>query len=188
MIRADVEVTIENKGDLEHLIKTFVKLSRAEVHVGMFAELCPEKTLIAAWVNEFGAVIPKTPKMRAFLAAMARELGVTLDPTKGHGNVIVIPPRPWLRRAFDTHAGKIAAFVEDILKTAFAAPSDRIPAETILFAIGEKAVQVVRTTMDEVSEPPLHPLTVARKGHDNPLIHTGTMRRMVAHKEVIRGA
>ena len=59
-----------------------------------------------AEIHEFGAgpfVVPMTPKMRRFLFAMLRKAGV--EPSSGGGGkgavVIQIPPRPFLRPAFE---------------------------------------------------------------------------------------
>jgi phage gpG-like protein len=60
-----------------------------------------------AEIHEFGAgpfVVPMTPKMRRFLFAMLRKAGI--EPTSSGGGkgvvVIRIPPRPFLRPAFES--------------------------------------------------------------------------------------
>lgn len=58
-----------------------------------------------AEIHEFGAgpfVVPMTPKMRRFLFAMIRKAGVEPSGGGGKGAVVIqIPPRPFLRPAFE---------------------------------------------------------------------------------------
>ncbi len=58
-----------------------------------------------AEIHEFGAgpfVVPMTPKMRRFLFAMLRKAGVEPSGGGGKGAVVIqIPPRPFLRPAFE---------------------------------------------------------------------------------------
>ena len=48
--------------------------------------------------------------------------------------------------------------------------------------IGEVARSIVQQTITEFSEPPNSPITIERKGSDNPLIDTGLMRASVNYK------
>jgi len=60
-----------------------------------------------AAIHEFGAgpfIVPLTPRMRRFLFAVLRKAGVAPDAGRGTGKgvvVIRIPPRPFLRPAFE---------------------------------------------------------------------------------------
>ena len=55
-----------------------------------------------------------------------------------------------------------------------------------LFEIGEKAEKLVKSKIMRGPFTPLADSTVARKGHDQPLIDTKQMINTVQHKEVIR--
>lgn len=174
MIRLDVR----DEGELRKTMEALATLREFAAAAGLWADIVPARTMIAARANEFGCVIPKTPKMRAFLAALARRYGIKLDPTKGQPGVVVIPPRPFIRSAVDEHRDDLEAWVEKVFGLVWANPS-RDSAMRCLRALAFKLEQLIKAQINRVNAPPLHPLTVAVKKSDKPLVHTGTMRRAI---------
>lgn len=95
------------RGDLRNSISAVVEGDEAFVGVLRKARGKGGASLAnVAEIQEFGAgpfVIPMTPKMRRFLFALLRKAGVTPSSSgRGKGVVVVrIPPRPFLRPAFE---------------------------------------------------------------------------------------
>jgi phage gpG-like protein len=95
------------RGDLRNSVT--VVMDGDEAFVGILRKARGKggaSTANVAEIHEFGAgpfVIPMTPKMRRFLFAMLKKAGI--EPTAsgtGKGAVVVtIPPRPFLRPAFE---------------------------------------------------------------------------------------
>lgn len=166
-----VYVHDSGKNSAEQFVENLRTLCQHAAEAGLWADVVSEKTLTAAWVNEFGAAIRKTPKMQRFLRAMARKHGIKLDPAKGRPGYVVIPPRPFIRRAIDRHVDQVLSehFLELALRDALKG----------VRAMAIKMEQLIKLEINYVNEPPLHPLTIAMKGGDKPLVHTGTLRRSV---------
>ena len=97
------------RGDLRNSITVIAEGDEAFVGVSRKARGKGGSPLAnIAEMNEFGAgpfIVPMTPRMRRFLFAMLRKAGIT--PGSGHGSagadavVVRIPPRPFLRPAFE---------------------------------------------------------------------------------------
>lgn len=97
------------RGDLRNSITVIAEGDEAFVGVSRKARGKGGSPLAnIAEMNEFGAgpfIVPMTPRMRRFLFAMLRKAGIT--PGGGHGGggagavVVRIPPRPFLRPAFE---------------------------------------------------------------------------------------
>lgn len=97
------------RGDLRNSITVIAEGDEAFVGVSRKARGKGGSPLAnIAEMNEFGAgpfIVPMTPRMRRFLFAMLRKAGIT--PGSGHGGgragavVVRIPPRPFLRPAFE---------------------------------------------------------------------------------------
>jgi phage gpG-like protein len=97
------------RGDLRGSITVVVEGDEAFVGVSRKARNKSGTPLAnIAEIHEFGAgpfIVPMTPRMRRFLFAMLRKAGV--EPGTGHGGggsgavVVRIPPRPFLRPAFE---------------------------------------------------------------------------------------
>jgi hypothetical protein len=96
------------RGDLRNAIA--VIQSRAAIFVGVprAAKNRDGRSLVdIAEVQELGTdpiIIPITPRMRRFLAALYREAGRDMPAGKGGGRgvvVVQVPPRPFLRPVFD---------------------------------------------------------------------------------------
>ena len=172
-------VTIQDDNRLPEVLRELRQLSSRRIEAGLFADKVSEKTLIAARVNEFGARIRKTPRMRRFLAAMARKYGIRLDPAKGNKDYVVIPPRPFIRSAADRGRNHIMQVAERMLGRVLDGQS---PARDALAAVGLTMERLVKDQINRVNAPPLHPLTRAMKGSDKPLIASGVMRNAITFR------
>ena len=98
------------RGDLRNGITAIVRGGQAFIGVPRKARDKSGRPLFdVAQVQEFGAgpiVIPITPAMRRYLRALHREAGLNRSRGRSRGGrrgvvVISIPPRPFLRPAFD---------------------------------------------------------------------------------------
>ena len=94
------------RGDLRNNISAIVRGEEAFIGVHRKAKDKAGKPVIdIAKLNEYGSnpiVIPVTPKLRRFLAALYREAGIPSRKSSGKGVVVTrIPPRPFLRPAFE---------------------------------------------------------------------------------------
>lgn len=100
-----------------------------------------------------------------------------------------VPERSFLRATFDQNRDHYQKFmtnglrreVLDVAKTGDAGPENRT-----LKQLGLKVEGDVKKRIAEGIDPPLHPLTIARKGSSKPLIDTGQLRASIA-SEIRRG-
>ncbi len=112
------------RGDLRNAITTIIQGAEAFVGVPRKAKDKEGKPAIdIAELNEFGSkpiVIPITAKMRRFLFKLFAEAGVQRRGALGGAKGVVvmrIPPRPFLRPAFEKHAkGMQERFLKRIAK------------------------------------------------------------------------
>lgn len=179
-----MEAVVRDENHMKEVLAAIRDICRHEVKVGLFASKVSEKTLIAARVNEFGAAIKKTPRMTRFLAAMARKYGIKLDPAKAkRPGYVVIPPRSFIRSAADRERNALARIAERMLDGVI---QGRFKPRDALEAMGLKLEQAIKDQINRVSSPPLHPLTIAMKGSDKPLVKSGDMRKAVTYKVVPR--
>ena len=87
-----VKITWQDFG-LDNMLKNSQKLDGKTIEVG-YPE--PSKEGGVAMIQEYGARIPVTPKMRAFFRSRSAYLS-------RQKTVIVIPERSFLRAGFDKH-------------------------------------------------------------------------------------
>lgn len=92
--------------------------------------------------------------------------------TKAH--VIEIPARPWLAPGVESGTQEYIAEIKSAVK-------DGSTLDQTLEIIGNIAVGKVQEFMTELDSPPNAPSTIAQKGSDNPLIHTGALRQSVTY-------
>lgn len=164
---------------IPELIRELKVLLSHEVSAGFHQELVPGNVLMVATVQEFGAAIPKTRKMQAWLGIMARKHGVKLDKTKGRPGWVVIPARSFVRSTAEERGEAITGVATRMLNRVIEGSATGMDAMT---AVGLKMEQEIKAKINRVTEPPLHPLTVAMKGTDKPLVRTGAMRAAVRHR------
>ena len=89
------------------------------------------------------------------------------------------PPRPFFRRMIAAKQGEWPAAIRQLLIR------NNYGVEVTLEQIGEAVSGQLRQSIVELTDPPLAPSTVKRKGFDKPLIDTGQMLNSVSY-EVIK--
>ena len=191
---AEIEAKIEY-GKLKKLVQAMSK--QYSVKVGLLASTPGENGLkgsdsisenmdlagIGA-VQEFGAAINVTEKMRAFLR---HEFGINLKKTTTQ---IVIPTRSWLEMPLTKDNGK------GLRKKLFAKYGNGVTADDILEHITETgdimslAVLIGAAAIEQIQDAfdtegfgewePNSPVTIAKKGSAKPLVDKGRLRGAIA--------
>lgn len=95
-----------------------------------------------------------------------------------------IPQRPFLRPAFDENRAKINAFVDREYQKVL---NGQTTVEASLTRLGLYHEAHVKAKITKVKDPPLKPVTIARKKSSNPLIDTGQMRNTVTSAVFVHG-
>ena len=191
---ADSEISAKiNYGGLKSLIKEMSK--NYSVKVGLLAENggsdeVSENLDLAGLgaVQEFGARIQVTEKMRKFLAY---KLGIHL---KKETTEIVIPARSWLQMPLERSQDLRAKVKEKTQLT----KSERELAELAITEygdygiLGELAQAVGVSALEQIQEAfdtegfgewtPNSPATIRAKGSESPLIDTGRLRNAITYK------
>lgn len=191
---ADSEISAKiNYGGLKNLIKEMSK--NYSVKVGLLAENggsdeVSENLDLAGLgaVQEFGARIQVTEKMRKFLAY---KLGIHL---KKETTEIVIPARSWLQMPLERSQDLRAKIKEKTQLT----KSERELAELAITEygdygiLGELAQAVGVSALEQIQEAfdtegfgewtPNSPATIRAKGSEMPLIDTGNLRNSITYK------
>lgn len=166
--------TLRDKGNVEgiHTIATKLQISgrsslkKAELISAIVATQTKANILIIATVNEYGAEIKVTDKMRGYLAYNGLHLKATTKSIK-------IPERSFIRKTADTKQKEINNFLTKQYNRLF---NMQINAEQFLNALGEFCVGITKKTLVDVNSPPNHPYTVQqKKGKTNPLVNTGSL-------------
>ena len=93
-----------------------------------------------------------------------------------------IPPRPFMKRAFDYNIVLINWFKEKEINKII---SGRTDAKTALGRIGEQMVGLIKQQILNGNFIRNAPSTIAHKGHDQPIIDTQQMFNTVQHFEVL---
>lgn len=84
-----------------------------------------------------------------------------------------IPPRPFMRATVANHSGEWGNKLGKTLR------ATRYDARKSLMIMGRGIQLQMRQTLNDWSEPPNAPSTVAKKGFNKPLIDTGTLERSI---------
>lgn len=94
-----------------------------------------------------------------------------------------IPARPFVRSTFEANAdaylGMVDGMVGEVLRGKSGVKSLR--------RLGARMQRDVQQAIDAWSSPPNAPATIRRKGHNNPLVDTGSMRRAVRWRITVGG-
>ena len=154
-------------------LKMIDELTSTHIEIGIFGEDDSDLLLIAH-VNEFGANIKVTDKMRAYL----HHVGLHL---KASTREINIPERSFLRSGYDTHKNKIINNIEPLLKKVIAL---ELPVDAFFDTLGEYIVGQLQDYLTSIKAPANHPFTIEQKGSNNPLINTGKLRESITYKVV----
>lgn len=153
-----------------------------------------------ALVNEYGADIK--PKNKAYLIIPTKEakgrkpgqIQGLFRPKPPHNHVLAIadksqpygmrimfilkeevhiPPRPFIRFTFDHNLNRWTQLAGDL---AFKVFIREIDYQDVYPILGNAIVEDLKQTIKEFSNPKNAPLTIAKKGFDDPLIENGTLR------------
>lgn len=87
-----------------------------------------------------------------------------------------IPPRPFVRGAFDARQQELAQMQERLWSLVL---RGRITVVRALALMGEEHQGQIQEYMTALDTPPNAPRTIAEKGSSNPLIDEGTLRRAI---------
>jgi hypothetical protein len=88
------------------------------------------------------------------------------------------PPRPFFRRMIVEQSGKWPKMAAMLLK------ANGCDIDATLDILGQEIQGRVQESIRALTEPPLSPVTIAKKGHDKPLIETALMVNSVNYQVV----
>jgi len=159
--------------DINHIPKLKKRLKilkKKSIRVGILGD--DELAMIGA-VNEFGAKIKVTAKMRNFLASQ----GFYIKKNTVH---IVVPERSFVRSTFDN---------KKVVKGVFRKVRNIVSIDTNLQKALDRAglfmVSAIQKKIRSNIKPANHPYTVEKKGgKDKTLIHTGRLLQGITHQVV----
>ena len=156
-------------------IKKEHKFKEIELKVGLFGSGSEPKNNPAylGLVQQYGANIKVTPKMRGFL----RYIGIFL---KQSTKKVVIPKRPFVSNAFDKNESKIKSFI----KREYGKVLDgKQSFNQFLKRVGVYHEGQMKSSITKFNYRPLHPITIERKKSSRPLIgRGGQMRNSIKYK------
>jgi hypothetical protein len=134
-----------------------------QILADMAKQVSSAQAVRVGWLE--GAVYPSGVPV-ALVAAMD-EFGV---PSRGQ------PPRPAFRNMIAAKQGEWPKAIADLLKT------NNYDAKITLQQTGEAVARQLRQSIIEITEPPLKPSTIKRKGFDKPWIETGFLLSKVDYE------
>ena len=152
------------------------ELNGMRVRVGIVGK-SDSKLLTYAAVNEYGANIKITTKMRKFL----HWIGIHVKNETTH---IVIPERSYIRSIFDNKKvfEKLRKKIQPLLKSVLNGGNDAID---ILDFIGLQLTSDVKRAIADMKEPENHPVTIERKGKDKGLlVDSGRLTNAISYEVV----
>lgn len=172
---------------LIRILSELRKMQHAEVQAGFFD---PEEAYIAS-LQEYGSrEWTITPRQAYFMAKHLMGLDPESDKARFWGTVrtltgkkMRIPERAFMRGTLAAEQGAIRQGLRDAL---LAITMGKANALQVLEGFGIEVQTLLQNGMREFNEPANAPLTVAVKGFDDPLIHTGHLMRSLRYW--VRGA
>lgn len=163
---------IKDENHLPTVMRNIKDFCSKTVEVGVFGDDNAEMPMIFH-VQEFGAKIKVTPKMRGYLGALGLHL-------KKDTAVVNVPERSTLRKAFNNAANVDACFT--VAGNVYDTNKDVMQG---LDAMGVKMADFVKKNITSNTPPPNHPFTTAQKGgKDKTLINHGVLLNSVRHEVV----
>lgn len=165
--------SIREVNNIPLILDVAAELEGTKLQVGLFA---PEgsELFIIGMVNEYGASINVTPKMRSYLHYQGLHL-------KASTTQIKIPERSFIRAGFEYGRRDIEEVVERALPLVLSLKLS--PAE-FYGIVGEMAVGKIHEYIQQLDSPPNHPYTVKGKGSSHPLIDTGRLNQSITYRVV----
>jgi hypothetical protein len=175
-VNVSAEIIDIDKGWNE-LTKQVKKLKKSYTGVGyFFSPGTPEESLSArAIVNEFGAKIKVTKKMKGFFAWKFK---VFLKK-----KFIIIPERAFMRQTYDQNKSKINGRIKDLYNQLM---EGKLSAKQLLSQLGEWYKSKIQLQITNGNFVENSGLTKTTKGSSQPLIDTGEMRNGVQHREFMK--
>lgn len=155
-------VRIRDKNQIPRAIRASEELDGKRIKVGVLQD--GQIGMIAA-VQEFGANVPVTPKMRGYLASQGLFLKATTTQIR-------IPERSYIRAGWDQNEPDIVQKYADLLGKAVA---NGVSPDALLDALGLESQGALQRFARDLSSPANHPFTVEQKGSSNPLVDTGNL-------------
>lgn len=119
-----------------------------------------------AKINEYGAIIPVTAKMRGWFFYNFN--------IRKSNNPIVIPPRPFMKTTINKNKNKWVEILNNLLK-------NKTP-DKALGTLGEVIKSDIQYTISNNDFIDNAPFTIMKKGRNQPLIDTGKMRNKVDYE------
>jgi hypothetical protein len=173
----NISVTDVDHG-FDNIKKEVRKFKKSWTSIGFFTKGGDPSNDIAARaiVQEFGATIPVTKKMRGFFLY---KFGVALKKTH-----ITIPERPFMKQTFDKNKNKIH---DRIIEEYNRVLDGRNTAKQALSRLGEWYRALMQLTIRGGNFVANSPLTIKAKGSSKPLNDTGEMANSIEHRETIKG-
>lgn len=159
-MRTRIRITDRNR--IPAAVRASEELNGKKIRVGVLQE---GKIQMIAVVQEFGANVPVTPKMRAYLASQ----GLFLKSTTTQ---IRIPERSFIRAGWDQNEPDITQKYADLLAQAI---SNGVSPDALLDALGLESQGALQRFARDLSSPANHPFTVDQKNSSNPLVNTGNL-------------
>lgn len=161
------------------VMRELKKLDNSYTAVGFFGHGGNPSNDIAARaaVNELGATIRVTKRMRGYLAAV---MGVFLKKTT---NILRIPARPFMRRTASLYKRKLEERKVIELNGII---SGRFSARQALSRLGEWYVGRIKYVITKLKFTLNSGITIKQKGSSKPLISSGEMRNATTHREIMR--
>lgn len=163
--------TVEKDMGWKHIKTEVKKFKGAYTAVGYFTGMS-QGLLTKAWVNEMGAKIPVTPRMKWWWLF---NFGVILKKT-----IITIPSRPFMRQTFEQNKNRITTVITKELNMIYDGVST---AKMSISRIGEWYTGQVKRIFRTGNFAANSPATAAKKKSSRPLIDTGELRNSVTHRE-----
>lgn len=145
--------------------------------------LLAKTRITVGWQGDTGAAPHPNADASVAQVAMWHEYGTPGSDDQQYDQPrSMIPSRPTLRVAFERNR---AEFVDAVKRALSGVIDGRHDLDDAVAQIGETGVAAVQATIDDSRSwaEPLAASTIARKGHDQPLIDTGTMRDAVSWAE-----
>ena len=203
---------VEDRNDIPRIINELKTLKELKIEIGVFGSDDSLISKIAT-VHEFGATIkPKNveyltiPSKHAKgrkareIQGLYRPIGRGRKPLNilvvnggpepnQYGNTVMfylskgvkIPERSYFRSTFDENANEWSDYALGLVDKIL---NGTETARGVAEKLGARIQRDVQRTIRELSSPSNAPVTVARKGTDNPLIDTGRLRQSVTYRVV----
>lgn len=159
------------------LFKRLKSLKNAKVTIGWFEDtkyLDDTPVHKIAEIQEYGATIKVTDKMRKWFAAQGY-------PLNSHTTEIHIPPRSFIRTTIDEKSKEWAEQFRNNFKSMI--EDGDLTLEQVFKKLGIRISTNIKQKISQIKEPPLSQMTIAMKnGNDKPLIDSGVMMQTNTYK------